>query len=63
MNLFILLLVPTLIVVGVITIVTLIKLAFVYLIIDLLGLTDNLTTLDTICLVLFITIIYKLSTK
>ena len=63
MNLFILLLVPTLIVVGVIAAVTLAKLFLVYLLIDCLGLTANLSDSDTICLVLFVAIIYKLSTK
>jgi len=63
MNLFILLLVPVLIVVGVITIVTLAKLFLVYLLIDCLGLTADLSDSDTICLVLFAAIIYKLSTK
>ena len=63
MNLFILLLVPTLIVVGVIAAVALAKLFLVYLLIDCLGLTANLSDGDTICLVLFVAIIYKLSTK
>ena len=63
MNLFILLLIPILISVGVLTIITLAKLAFVYLVMDWLGLTTDLSDGDTICLVLFIVIIYKLSTK